>query len=286
MTTAKVMIVDDSAFSRAIIAEALTENGCKVVGESESFETLIETYKTCKPDIVTMDIVMPGSDGFECSRSILLQDPSAKIILLSSMKDEETEIEAKRIGIAGYVQKPVESEHLIKVINNVLAPDVLYEKLTTWGINAFKEALSQNITSITKATSTITEKDRCLKSASQEIIVVIGITGKYPGTIIIALEKESAEKMAEIVFRRVHKNQEEVIAMVAEFANVVGGVACSMLNKKEKELSLRVTPPSLFYGKSTEIINPTIQLHNICAETNFGKVHLNVGFKKETTLWM
>lgn len=69
MSVIKVMVVDDSFFSRTLIAETLRLGGCEVVGEAESFETLLETYNNCKPDIVTMDIVMPGADGFECSKA-------------------------------------------------------------------------------------------------------------------------------------------------------------------------------------------------------------------------
>ncbi len=63
MSGIKVMIVDDSFFSRTLIAETLRLGGCEVVGEAESFDSLLETYSNCKPDIVTMDIVMPGADG-------------------------------------------------------------------------------------------------------------------------------------------------------------------------------------------------------------------------------
>ena len=288
MSIAKVMIVDDSPFSRAILAEALKESDCEVVGEADSIETLLTTYKECQPDIVTMDIAMPGADGFECSRAILLHNPSAKIILVSSMKDEGTESEARRIGISGYVQKPVENEHLIEVIKNVLAPDVLYEKLISLGLDTFKESLAQNITRITKTTPVIEEKKSPNNKKTQEITIVIGIIGVYSGTVMMNLSLKSADKMAELIFKRQAKNQNEIVHMVAEFANVVGGISCSMLNNKEKKLGLRVAPPSIFLaGESAEIVSPTIELKNIIAKTDFGDIELSVGFKKESTyLWM
>lgn len=286
MGATKVMIVDDSSFSRAILAGILQDAGCEVVGEAESFESLIETYKNSKPDIVTMDIAMPGKDGFECSKELLLYDKSAKIILVSSMKDEETELEAKRIGVSGYVQKPVDEENLMRIINKVIEPDTLYQQVEGWAQEIFKETLSQSITRMTKATATITEKEAKQKNVSQGITVIIGIIGMYSGMIITDLSVETAEKITEVILRRPAKNQDEVLSMVAEFANVVGGIACSMLNKKEKSLSFRVAPPSVSFGESIQIVNPTIKVHSVCAKTDFGDINFGFGFKKESILWM
>ncbi|MEN6411558.1 MAG: response regulator [Veillonellales bacterium] len=283
----KVMIVDDSPFSRTLLAETLQENGCEVVGEAESLETMLETYPNCKPDIVTMDIAMPGADGFECSKALLLHDPAAKIVLVSSMKDEETETEAKRIGIVGYIQKPVDADVLRRILTNVLAPDSLFESLTTFGIAAFKEALAQNVTRMTKATASfVDESPQETRFTSQGIAVVIGIIGRYSGSMILDLSVDTAKKMAQVILRREAKNLDEVLALGAEFANIVAGVACSMLNKKEKALGLRVAPPNVFYGAPTEVVSPTLQIQSIHGATNFGPIYLGIGFQKESVLWM
>ena len=247
MENIKVMIVDDSPFSRTILAGALEEGGCEVVGEAESVEGLVEIYQQCKPDIVTMDIAMPGADGFECTKVLRLHDPNAKVILCSSMKDEETEAEAKRAGAVGYVQKPVDPETLMRVIHNVLSPDSLYAHLEAWGMETFQEALAQSVTRMTKTTVEFCPPEEvAMQCTSESITVVIGIIGRYPGSLIMDLSTESATKMAEVILKRETKNREEVVAMAAEFANVVGGVACSMLNKKDKTFGLKVAPPSVF----------------------------------------
>ena len=282
----RIMIVDDSSFSRAILADSLQQEGYEVVGEAECLESLVETYSQCKPDIVTMDIVMPGADGFECSKVLLAHDAMAKIILISSMKDEQTEAEARRIGVAGYVQKPVEAEVLRRVIAGVVSPDRLYEQLENWSIDVFQEALAQSITRMTKTITTFSERTWSDKEVSQGITVVIGIIGHYSGSMIVDLSQETAEKMAEGILRRPAKNKEEIMAMAAEFANVVGGVACSMLNKKEQAFGLRVSPPSVFYGVQTKIVSPTIQLQGIYADNDFGRIYLGIGFKRGMVLWM
>ena len=235
MVALKVMIVDDSPFSRTILAEVMQENGYEVVAEADGIKTLLATYDRCQPDIVTIDIAMPGADGFECSKALLAHAPQAKIVLASSMKDEETEADAKRIGIVGYVQKPVDAEIIKRVFTNVVAPDALFQNLNATGLAVFKEALAQNITRMTK--STVTFKDEIVNETqftSQGITVVIGIIGRYSGSVIIDISEQTAEQMAKVLLRREVKGQDEVLAMAAEFANIVAGVACSILNKKDK----------------------------------------------------
>lgn len=270
-----------------MIVEALSDSGYEVVGEADSLESLLETYKSFQPDVVTMDIAMPGADGFECSRELRLLDPKAKIILCSSMKDEETEIEAKRIGVSGYVQKPIDGENLIRVIRNVLSPDTLYEELLIRGLETFKEALSQNVTRMAKvpvAFSSVEVSDE--KYMSQGITTVIGIIGQYSGSMIMDLSPESAEKIAEALLRRPTKNHEELLAMVAELANIIAGIACSMLNKREKAYGLRVSPPSIFHGNTAEIVSPSVKIKHALADTELGSIYLGVGFKKGSPLWM
>ena len=286
MSVIRVMVVDDSPFSRTLLADALVQGGCEVVGEAESIETLIQVYDECKPDLVTMDIAMPGADGFECTKTLRLHDPAAKVILVSSMKDEETEADARHAGAVGYVQKPVDEEVLLRVIRNVISPDEMYTNLQTWSHEIFSEVLAQNITRMTKSTAAISEQADLKKSISQGITVVIGIIGRYPGSIVFDLAMEPAEKMAEIMLRRPSKSQAEVVSVAAEFANVVGGVACSMLNRKEKSFGLRVAPPSVFQGATNEIISPMLQMHGVEADTDFGRLSLSFGFKKGTVLWM
>jgi len=202
----------------------------------------LDIYNKTKPDIVTMDIVMPEADGFEVSRALLRQDPKAKIILSSSMKDEETEIEAKRVGVSGYVQKPVQADNLFEVIRKVLSPDTLFQELLSSGLDTFKEALPQNIIRMTK-TCVIFIEDAGIDDPYQSkgVTAIIGIIGQYTGTMILDLSFEVAEKIAETILRRPAKNSEAVLAMVSELVNIIGGIACSRLNKRGKAGAARIT---------------------------------------------
>jgi len=283
----RVMIVDDSPFSRTVLAGVLEEGGCEVVGEADSMESLIQTYQECRPDIVTMDIAMPGADGFECTKVLRLYDQNAKVVLCSSMKDEESEAEAKSAGAVGYVQKPVDGEVLMRVINNVLSPDTVYGNLEAWGLDIFKEALDQSVTRMMKKPVSFEDIKGCnSQHSSQGITVVIGIIGRYPGSLILDVPTETAEAMSAIILKRPAKGRDEVMAMAAEFANVIGGVACSMLNKKDKTFGLKVAPPSVFYGTTTEIICPDITARSVYADMDFGRIYMSVGFKRGFVLWM
>lgn len=282
----KVMLVDDSPFSRTMLAATLEEMDCEVVGEADSIENLVHTYQESQPDIVMMDIAMPGADGFECTKMLRLHDPAAKVIMCSSMKDEESEAEAKRAGAVGYVQKPVDVETLQRVISHVVAPDSLYGSLEEWGLDTFKEALAQSTTRLTKTTVSFANVEDSGRHTSRGIMVVIGIIGRYPGSLIVDIAYETAEKMAASILKREAKNRDEVVAMAAEYANVIGGVACSMLNKKDKTFGFKVAPPSVFFGETTEIFSPNISLRSVNAATDFGQVYMSLGFKKGLVLWM
>ncbi|MCW2276871.1 response regulator [Heliophilum fasciatum] len=282
----KMMIVDDSVFSRTVLADTFRRQGYEVVGEASGLNQLVETYDCCKPDVVTMDIAMPGADGFACSQALLAHDPAAKIIMISSIKDPASEAEALRIGIAGYVQKPVEEEALKRVVEYTLSPDAPFEKLLQLSAEAFKESLAQNVTRLTKKTIAFSSQDaQDPPFTSQGITVVIGIIGNYSGSMIMDLSEATAAKMTEAILHHPAKDHEEILSMSGEFANLVAGIACSMLNKLDKSFRLRVSPPSVVYGAPTEVVSPKLQAHSINANSDYGRIYVSVGFKKGSLLW-
>ena len=102
---ARVLIVDDSAFMRSRIARDLTAAGFTVVGEARSGEEGVELYRKLGPDLVTMDLTMRGQDGLAATRSILGNDPRARIVLFSIIDDPELLRQAKEAGVAAAVHK-------------------------------------------------------------------------------------------------------------------------------------------------------------------------------------
>jgi DNA-binding NarL/FixJ family response regulator len=281
MEKIKVVIVDDSPFSINVIRDILEEKDFDVVGEAGTLEEVIKVVGDTRPQLVTMDMTLPGTDGLECTRAVHKIDEKIKVIVVSSMMDDEIIKKAKQNKVAGYVQKPIDPEDLIDQIERVISSDKIFNELEKIYFNTFKEAFSGGVTRFTK---TITEFDEDKKTndveVSRGISVVIGIIGNFSGRMIMDLSNKSAESMAKIMLRRDPKNQEEILNVTGEFANIIAGNACSMINRKNKIYGLRVAPPTIFYGESIKISKSKIDTLSVLAHTDFGDVLLNVGFKR------
>lgn len=286
MEKIRIVIVDDSPFSIALIRDTLEGNGYEVVGDAGSLEEVKEVIAAQKPNLVTMDMTLPGTDGLECTRAIHEIDPTIKVIVISSMMDEEIIKEAKENKVSDYLQKPIDPDELITSINRVMASDELYQLLEAESFPVFKESLLDGINRMTKTLLTFQDEYSINKEyASKGITVLIGIIGKFSGRMLIDLSKETAHNISAALLRREPKNNDEIIAAMAEFANIISGNACSVLNRKDKALGLRVAPPSILYGDSVYISAPNFKTTTAIAQTNFGELLLNVGFSRGEEKW-
>ena len=102
----RVLIVDDHAIVRKGIRALLaTEPGIDVVGEAENGHEAIAQAAAIQPDVILMDIVMPGMDGLEATRNILDQQPDARILVLTSFAGDDKVFPAIRAGARGYLLK-------------------------------------------------------------------------------------------------------------------------------------------------------------------------------------
>jgi two-component system chemotaxis response regulator CheY len=117
-----VLIVDDIAFVRKTLKQILTSHGYKVVGEAENGIDAIELYESTRPDLVTMDLVMPNMNGVAATRAILKNDPDAKIVILSGMMQENLVSEAIMAGAKDYIVKPFQTDEVMRVLESVLSP--------------------------------------------------------------------------------------------------------------------------------------------------------------------
>ncbi|RKX50649.1 MAG: two-component system response regulator [Thermotogae bacterium] len=118
---AKVLIVDDAAFMRMLVKKIITQAGHQVVGEAGNGKEAVEKYKELKPDLVTMDIVMPEMDGISAVKEIMKIDPNAKIIMITAVGQEAKVMEALKSGAKGYIVKPFQAPKVIEEINRVLS---------------------------------------------------------------------------------------------------------------------------------------------------------------------
>jgi len=110
-----IAIVDDEASSRFVIRGFVEEAGLKVVAEGTDGAEAVEICRTHRPDVVLMDINMPGKDGIEAATEIGRSCPTA-IILLTARDDEATVRRAAGAGVMAYLVKPVREEELLPAI--------------------------------------------------------------------------------------------------------------------------------------------------------------------------
>lgn len=287
MEKIRIVIVDDSPFSIAILRDILEENGYEVVGEAGSLEEVKEVIKDKRPALVTMDMTLPGTDGLECTRAIHEIDRDIKVIVVSSMMDEEIINEAKENKVSAYIQKPIDPDELIAAIKRVMGSEELYKLLETDSFPVFKESLLDGVNKMTKTLLTYKEEYSADKEyISSGMTVIVGIIGKFAGRMLIDFSKETAENLATALIRRAPKSNDEMIGAMAEFANIISGNACSLLNRKDRSLGLRVAPPSILHGDNVHISAPSFKTNTAIAETNFGDLLINVGFTRGEEKWM
>jgi len=119
----KIMIVDDAAFMRQMLTKILVAEGFEICVEASNAKEAVEKYKRFKPDLVTMDIVMPMMeelDGIGAVREIIKFDPNAKILIVSAMAQQSLVVEAMRTGAKDFVTKPFQPSQVIEGIKNIL----------------------------------------------------------------------------------------------------------------------------------------------------------------------
>jgi two-component system chemotaxis response regulator CheY len=114
----RVMVVDDSRIQEVQIRSLLEGTDYEVAQYCRSGEDALAVYDEVKPDVVTMDIIMPGMDGLEAAQAILEEYPEAKIVMVSSLAYEDTFDEAKSIGAKGFVDKPFDQETLLAALDS------------------------------------------------------------------------------------------------------------------------------------------------------------------------
>lgn len=124
--TISVLLADDQALVRAgfrsLLARART---LAVVGEAASGEEAVRQASLLGPDVVLMDIRMPGMDGIEATRRILAELPTTRVIILTTFDTDEHVFEALRAGASGFLTKEVEPAELRRAVEVVAAGDSL-----------------------------------------------------------------------------------------------------------------------------------------------------------------
>lgn len=116
----KILVVDDAAFMRMMVKDALTKNGFTDIIEAADGSIACALYDSEKPDLVIMDITMPNKTGIEALRDIKASDAGAKVIMCSAMGQEAMVVEAIKLGALDFIVKPFKPDRIIQAVSKVL----------------------------------------------------------------------------------------------------------------------------------------------------------------------
>jgi len=115
----RVMIVDDALFMRNILKEIFVRAGYEVVAEAENGETAPALYLENRPDLVTMDIVMPRKSGVEALQEIMASDPDACVVMVSALGQDSLVLEAVEAGAKDFIVKPFKEANVLDIVRRV-----------------------------------------------------------------------------------------------------------------------------------------------------------------------
>lgn len=117
--SAKILTVDDAIYMRTMLKKILETEGFSTC-EAGDGEAGLAAYETEKPDLVLMDITMPGMDGITATRTIVEKYPEAKVVICSALGQQQMVLEAVKAGASEYVVKPFEPAQVIEVVKRLL----------------------------------------------------------------------------------------------------------------------------------------------------------------------
>jgi two-component system chemotaxis response regulator CheY len=115
-----VLICDDAIFMRTMLKDILKQSGFEVVGEAQTGKEAVQLFQQLRPDLVTMDIVMPDMGGIDAVRAIIKEDANAKILMCSAMGQQALVIEAIQAGARDFVVKPFQPSRVLEAVQRVL----------------------------------------------------------------------------------------------------------------------------------------------------------------------
>ena len=116
----RIMVVDDSRLVRVQLEDVLAGTEYEIAAYCRSGEDAIARYAEVQPDLVTMDIIMPGIDGLETAQVLMYEHDEAKVLMISSLGDDDMLQELYGIGAQGVLFKPLTREALLEALKRAL----------------------------------------------------------------------------------------------------------------------------------------------------------------------
>lgn len=176
MTPIRVLLVDDHSLFREGVASLLSsDKGFTVVGEAQNGAEALNKAKDLKPDLILMDVYMPGGNGLEATRRIKEALPSVKVVILTVSEEDKNLFEAIKYGAHGYLSKKIEPRDLFEMLRGVFRGEAPISRSTATKIlNEFAKQ--------TRRSSGETPEEK-LSLKEQEVLQLLteGLTNKEIG---------------------------------------------------------------------------------------------------------
>jgi two-component system, chemotaxis family, chemotaxis protein CheY len=115
-----VLVCDDAVFMRTMLSDILQQAGFTIIGEADTGTRAVSKYKELRPDLVTMDIVMPDMGGIDAVREITAFDPDARVVMCSAMGQQALVVDAIQAGAKDFVVKPFQPSRVLEAVQRVL----------------------------------------------------------------------------------------------------------------------------------------------------------------------
>lgn len=119
--SSKILVVDDASFMRTVLKDIIKSNGLatEIIEAGDGVDG-VKAYQTNKPHLVTMDVNMPRADGIQALRAIMKIDPTAKVVMVTSVEQKQIVQDAMKLGARDYIVKPFDKTTVGLVLNRVL----------------------------------------------------------------------------------------------------------------------------------------------------------------------
>jgi two-component system chemotaxis response regulator CheY len=115
----RLLVVDDAMIMRKLIKDVAAEAGWQIVGEAKNGEEAVALYEALRPDLVTMDLVMPVMGGNEALRRIRAADPEAQVVVVTALDQKQTLLESIRDGAMDFIVKPFDRARILNMLSKV-----------------------------------------------------------------------------------------------------------------------------------------------------------------------
>lgn len=117
----RLLVVDDAMIMRAIIKDIAAQAGWEIAGEAANGVECVARYRELKPDLVTLDIVMPEMDGVETLRTLRREDPEARVVMVTAIDQRAKLSECIQLGALDFVVKPFDKQRLMSMLQKYAA---------------------------------------------------------------------------------------------------------------------------------------------------------------------